>query len=338
MPDNADPVVTPIFSVVIPAYNSGDSLVELCDRLERVFSEVMQESYELIIVNDGSSNPVTWPTIERIARRPHVVAINLMRNYGKPGAVMCGIAHAAGRWVVTIDDDLQQLPEDIPKLAALRAHDVVVGEIGVKQHSWWIRFSSRIKARFDRIILGVPCPMSPLKLISAEVAQGMQEISTPRPFIPALLCSVTKDIVSVPIRHKTSRIDSSRYSLFKRFSQFSNLLIGNSSLLLRGIGIIGATAAVAGFIFALYTVSRILLGEEIVPGWASLIIINLTFGGLILIALGINGEYLLRILEHSSSRPAYRVRRLIRSKGHCTGETKSDNSQMGYENGPGPAV
>ena len=321
MPDKPVPVTGPEFSVIIPAYNSAASLVELCERLERVFSEVMQESYELVIVNDGSSNPATWATIEHIAQRPHVVAINLMRNYGKPGAVICGIAHAAGRWIVTIDDDLQQLPEDIPKLAALRSHDVVVGEIGSKQHSWWIRCSSSIKARFDRVILGVPCPMSPLKLITAQVAQGMLEVSTPRPFIPALLCSVTTDIVSTPIRHQPSKLESSRYSLFKRLSQFSNLLIGNSSLLLRGIGIIGATAAFAGFIFALYTVVRILLGDEIVPGWASLIVINLTFGGLILIALGINGEYLLRILEHSSSRPAYRVRDLLRSEDQSEAET-----------------
>ena len=338
MPDHADRVAGPDFSVIIPAYNSSDTLVELCDRLERVFSDVMQESYELVIVNDGSSNPATWATIEGIARRPHVVAINLMRNYGKPGAVMCGIAHAAGRWLVTIDDDLQQLPEDIPKLAALRSHDVVVGQIGAKQHSWWVRCSSSIKARFDRIILGVPCAMSPLKLISAEVAQGMQQISTPRPFIPALLCSVTKDIASVPIRHKASQVAGSRYNLLKRFSQFSNLLIGNSSLLLRGIGIIGATAAFAGFIFALYTVVRILLGEEIVPGWASLIVINLTFGGLILIALGINGEYLLRILEQSSNRPAYRVRKLIRSEAQSRTRSRPGMARKEREHAAGPPL
>lgn len=316
MSDSTNSVAYPDFSVIIPAYNSDDSLVELCNRLERVFIEVMQTSYELVIVNDGSSNPSTWPTIQRISQRPHVLAINLMRNYGKPGAIMCGIAHASGRWLITIDDDLQQLPEDIPKLAELRSHDVVVGELQARQHSWWIRLSSRIKAQFDRIILGVPCRMSPLKLINADVAQGMLEVSTPRPFIPALLCNVTTDIVSVPVQHESSQAGSSRYSLLKRFSQFSNLLIGNSSLLLRSIGLIGATAAFAGFIFALYTMVRILLGEEIVPGWASLIVINLTFGGLILIALGINGEYLLRTLEHSSNRPAYRVRTLLRREDH----------------------
>jgi len=273
----------------------------------------MKESYEIIIIDDGSLNRATWPTIQQLTQRPHVNGIRLTRNYGKPGAVVCGLSHARGRWVVTIDDDLQQLPEDIPALAQQRSHDVVVGAIAAKRHSLSVRWSSRAKRWFDRVSLGVPCPLSPLKLITAEVVQGMLDTATSRPFIPALLCGVTTDIVSVPIRHEHSRMRASRYSFLKRLSQFSNLLIGNSSLLLRVIGAIGTLAALSGFLFALYTVFRVILGAEVLPGWASLIVINLTFGGLILIALGINGEYLIRILEHSSKRPAYRVRTIVRS-------------------------
>lgn len=313
MPDTGSTLTRPDFSVVIPAYNSDSSLTELTERLAQVFSEQMKESYEIIIIDDGSRNRATWSTIQQLAQQPQVTGIRLTRNYGKPGAVVCGLSHARGRWIVTLDDDLQQVPEDIPLLAQQRSHDVVVGAISEKRHSLFVRLSSRAKGWFDRVILGVPCPMSPLKLITADVVQDMLDTATSRPFIPALLCGVTTDIVSVPIRHEHSRMPSSRYSFFKRLSQFSNLLIGNSSLLLRCIGAIGTLAALSGFLFALFTVFRVILGAEVLPGWASLIVINLTFGGLILIALGINGEYLIRILEHSSNRPAYRVRTIVRS-------------------------
>ena len=299
---------TPTYSVVIPAYNSTDSLVELADRLYRVFTEIMCEDFEIIYVDDGSTNSDTWKILKELASRPNIIAIRLMRNYGKPGAIMCGLENATGQWVITIDDDLQQLPEDILLLAKYREHDVVVGAIKKKEHGLLIRLSSRIKAKFDKLILGVPCPMSPLKLIRAEVVRGMLEVATPRPFIPALLSSVTNDFISVPIAHEKSRISNSRYSFFRRFSQFSNLLIGNSTILLRGIGMIGTVAAISGFMFAAYTIIRTLLGAEIMPGWSSLIVINLVFGGLLLIALGINGEYLFRILENSSKKPAYIVR------------------------------
>ncbi len=308
MPGRDVDAFVPTYSVVIPAYNSSSSLVELADRLHRVFTETIQENYEILFVDDGSSNPATWKKLEELAQRPFITSIRLMRNYGKPGAILCGLSHASGQWIITIDDDLQQLPEDIPLLVKFRAHDVVVGAIQKKKHSLLVQLSSKFKAKFDRLILNVPCPMSPLKLINVSVVNSMLAISTPRPFIPALISSVTTDFVSVPISHEESRLKKSRYSFSRRIGQFSNLLIGNSTLLLRAIGIIGTCTALMGFIFAFYVIIRALLGEQVLPGWSSLIVINLVFGGLLLIALGINGEYLFRILENSSSKPAYQVR------------------------------
>ena len=300
----------PIYSIVIPAYNSDETLVELVERFEMLFEQHVKESFEIILVDDGSTNPKTWGTLESLAEKSNICAIGLMKNYGKPSAIVCGLSHARGQWVLTIDDDLQQKPEDLLKLIEFRKHDVVVGEFSEKQHSFGVRLSSKIKSRFDSLILRLPCPMSPLKLIKAEVIRGMLDISTPRPFIPALLSGVTQDFVSVPISHYPSQIGKSRYTYWRRLKQFSNLLVGNSSLMLRAIGAIGTLASFTGFIFALYTFMRVLMGQEIVPGWASLVVINLTFGGLILIGLGINGEYLLRILENSSKKPAYVIRRI----------------------------
>lgn len=299
-----------VYSIVIPAFNSAATLQELVRRFECLFEEHIDARYEIIIVDDGSTDPSTWNTLKSLAQKPAVSAIGLMRNYGKPGAIICGLGYAKGQWVLTIDDDLQQQPEDLLKLIRCKDHDVVVGVLVDKRHSFGVRQTSKLKSVFDRWILKVPCPMSPLKLIKAEVVKGMLAVSTPRPFIPALISSVTQDIVPVPITHSISQVGGSRYSYWRRLSQFSNLILGNSSVLLRAIGAIGAIASASGFVFALYTLLRVLLGQAILPGWASLVIINLVFGGLILIALGINGEYLLRILENSSNKPAFLIRRL----------------------------
>ena len=301
----------PEYSVVIPVYESDKSVVELVQRLLVVFEQQIQETCELILVDDGSHSPETWQTCLHLTREhTEVLAIRLMRNYGKAGAVLCGLQHVHGRFVVTIDDDLQQRPEDIPLMVEHRDHDVVVANFENRRDGLLVRLTSLIKSYFDRLILGVPCRMSPLKLFKAEVARGMLQIRTPHPFIPALMSHVTRDFVAVVVPHEQGR-QPSRYTFRRRLRQFSNLLINNSSLLLRCLGMFGLTMALGGFVYAASVVVRRASGVEIQPGWASLIVINLVFGGVILIALSIVGEYLIRILEGVADKPPYIVRKIV---------------------------
>lgn len=302
----------PEYSVVIPVYNSDRSIVELVERLRPVFEEVLEASYEIILIDDGSQSSETWTTCERLVEENAAVqAVRLMRNYGKPSAVLCGLERARGDYMITIDDDLQQLPEDIPSLVEHREHDVVVANFERRHHSLVTVLTSRIKSHFDRLILGLPCKMSPLKLFKAEVAAGMLQIRTPYPFIPALMAHTTRDFFPVVVRHEESRHGRSRYTFRRRFQQFSNLLINNSSLLLRWLGNFGMVVALSGFLFAAAVVWRYFFGRPITPGWASLVVINLVFGGLILVGLSIVGEYLIRILEGISEKPAFIVREKI---------------------------
>jgi dolichol-phosphate mannosyltransferase/undecaprenyl-phosphate 4-deoxy-4-formamido-L-arabinose transferase len=312
----------PDYSVVVPVFESTHSIIELVDRLAAVFRDVLNADHEVILVDDGSRTPETWSICESLAgSRPSVTAVRLTRNYGKPGAVLCGLAQARGRFVVTIDDDLQQRPEDVPELAKLKDHDVVVARLEKRRHGPLVLLSSWLKDKFDRLILGIPCRMSPLKLFKAEVARGMLQITTPYPFIPALMSQITDDFVSVRLEHQPSRHGPSRYSFRRRFLQFSNLLISNSTILLRSLGIVGFSVSGAGFAFALTVLARRLYGVPTLTGWASLVVINLLFGGLTLIALGVVGEYLLRILEGVSSKPAYHVRTVLSSQARPRSET-----------------
>lgn len=305
----------PRYSVVVPVYESSDSVDELVGRLVSVFRDVIDSTFEIILIDDGSINPETWLTLQKLDKdNVEVKSLKLMRNFGKAAAVLCGIQIAQGRWLVTIDDDLQQRPEDIPKLIEHEEHDVVVANFYSRKDSKLTIFTSWVKSIFDYMILKVPCRMSPLKLFKSEVAKGMLTIQTARPFIPAMMSYVTTDFVEVKVEHDVSKHGSSRYGFRRRFKQFLNLVIGNSSILLRFVAMIGVLTAISGFLYTLFIIYRKLFGVNIEPGWTSIMAMILIFGGANLIVLGIIGEYLIRILEGSSLKPAYIVRE---SNIHC---------------------
>ena len=140
----------------------------------------------------------------------------------------------------------------------------------------------------------------------------MLKMHSSRPYIPALMSYVTKDFITANVRHGSSQNEKSRYTFFKRIKKFTNLLIGNSSLLLRGIGLIGVITSLTGLVFAFTVVMRKLFGAAIEPGWSFLVVIDLVLGGFILIALSIIGEYLFRIIEGNDRKPTFIVRRIIK--------------------------
>ncbi|MEQ8857302.1 MAG: glycosyltransferase family 2 protein [Pseudomonadales bacterium] len=312
MSDSRQASARPRYTVVVPVFQSSESVTQLTERTVAVFTRTVREPFEIILVDDGSTAPSTWSTLLNLnARFPgHVTAIRLTRNYGKASAILCGLRQARGRWVITIDDDLQQRPEDIPQLIAEESHDVVVAQFTSRRHSPLVVATSWIKSRFDRIILGLPCRMSPFKLISEPVVRALIDLNPHKPFIPAMLAHITTDFMPVPIEHQPSAHGRSRFSLYRRLRQFSNLVIGNSNLLLRCVGGFGAMVACAGLLFAVYVLIRRILGYIQEPGWASLVSLNLVFGGLTLITLGIIGEYLIRILDSLQEKPAFVVREI----------------------------
>lgn len=294
----------PAFSVVVPIFQSTESVVELVARICRLFDEVLNESFEILLVEDGSDLAQTWPMLERLATAdPRVRAIRLMRNFGKPAAVLCGFSHARGQWIVTIDDDLQQSPEDIAELAKFRDHDVVVATYHDKKTSRALRLTSWLKGQFDMYLLRLPFRMTPLKLIKRQIIDEILKMHSGRPYIPALLAHCTSDFHPVPLQHQVSKAGKSRYNLYRRMRQFSNLIIGNSGFFARIWAIISMGFMLAGLLVALVfgagTMGLLLL--------AMLMLI----GGMILMALGIVGEYLIRIVELTSLRAPFVVRQVV---------------------------
>ena len=305
----------PDYSVVIPVYNSLETLGELVSRLEQVFSEI-GATHEVVFIDDASPNPETWPVLHALAsEHAPVHATQLMRNFGKAGAVLCGLRQAKGQWIITIDDDLQHAPEDIPLLLEKKDHDVVIGAFAnPKNHSASQKLSSQLKSYFDAKILGAPpgVRMSPFKLYRAKVVEHMVSVNTTHPFIPALMFQATKDVVQVEVTHHPREYGKSAFNLRRRVRQFSNLIFGNSSLVLRFLATLGMTISCLSFLYGGWLVLSYFWKDQTVPGWTSLMVVTLMLGGLIMFSLGIIGEYLIRIIERVEERPAYLERNRVR--------------------------
>lgn len=300
-------------SVVIPVYNST-VLEELALRIDATLAGLPDSRYELIFVDDFSPSPETWPTLERLAReRSTIRAVQLTRNFGQQAATLCGLQEAQGEVVITMDDDLQHAPEDIPKLLALAEWDIVIGQFDRRQHHFGRRLASRAKGWFDRIILGKPkgIQMSSFRMLSRIVVDGILSIRTPHPFLPALMFHVSKNVIGVRVGHSARREGRSGYTIPELIRVFSNLLINNSSLVLRLVGNLGILFAGISFLMAALVVYRKLAHGVSVQGWASLLATQLLLGGLLLFSVGVVGEYLIRIIESSERKPTYFIRRRV---------------------------
>lgn len=302
------------YSIIIPVYNTTKVLVQLVDQIKKVFDGVGEE-YEIILVNDHSPNPESWNVIRTIcSSEPKVKGVQLSRNFGQQSATMCGLSLARGRYVITMDDDGQHNPKHIPLLIEQQIdHEIVIAHLQSKKHSFSKRFLSRIKGHFDRIILGKPkgIQLSAFRLLSRNVVDGMLSIKTPTPFIPALMFYVSKDVKSVPVPHEKRVEGKTGYTLFKLIKLFSFLLINNSSLLLRYIGNVGLTVSGASILFIFYLFLQKILNDTALQGWTSTIVLILFFGGLQLFAIGVIGEYLIRIIRNVEEKPAFHIKEIL---------------------------
>lgn len=303
----------PCYSIVIPCFNSSNSLEGLVQRIDTVFSKKIKKSYEIIFVDDASPLPETWNTLDTLAKTyPHVVAIRLMRNFSQPCAILCGISHSKGKYIITMDDDGQHRPEDIPALIAKEQHDIVIGYFEKKKHVFFKKCASAFTSYLTHIILKKPrgISLSSFRLFNRKVAEAILHIHTPYPYMEALLFYVSRDVVNVMVTHGERGNGKSNYSLHRMVKLFSNLLINNSCLVLRGVGYSGLTIASISLLFSVYLIMRKLMGVQ-AEGWTSIMVTLLFFGGSILFTLGVIGEYLHRIIVGVEQKPVYVVRHVI---------------------------
>jgi glycosyltransferase involved in cell wall biosynthesis len=298
-------------SVVVPVYNSATTLPLLTKELELGLPKC-SSMFELILVNDASPDQ-SWEIITELAReRAWVHGINLMRNVGQHNALLCGIRAAQYEIVATMDDDLQNPPDEISKLIEKleEGFDVVYGVPTQERHGLVRDWASRITKLVLQNAMGAEIArnISPFRVFRVQVRDAFQHYRGPFVSIDVLLTWGTTRFGALRVRHEPRRAGASGYTLRALISHALNMMTGFSVLPLQFASLIGFTFTVFGLLTLAFVIDRYLLYGSPVPGFPFLASIIAIFSGAQLFALGIIGEYLARMHFRMMDRPAYTVR------------------------------
>jgi undecaprenyl-phosphate 4-deoxy-4-formamido-L-arabinose transferase len=302
-------------SVVVPVYNSEASLGELIARLAPVLAQCC-DAYEVILVNDGSVDR-SWELIcQLLPRYPWVCAINLMRNYGQHNALLCGIRAARHDIVVTMDDDLQNPPEEIPKLLARleEGYDVVYGTPQQEQHGLWRNFASRVTKMVLQTAMGSATArsVSTFRAFRAITREAFANYHGPYVSIDVLLTWATTRFAAIKVLNAPRAVGPSNYTVGKLLRHAMNMMTGFSTLPLQVASFLGFAFTLFGLAILLIVVLRYFFDGRSVPGFPFLASILAIFSGVQLFSLGVIGEYLARMHFRLMDQPPYTIRNLVK--------------------------
>ncbi len=307
---------TPALSIVIPVYNGAASIPVLVEAL--VGLEV-PGGLEIVLVNDGSPDD-SLAVCRALAQRhaTPMTVVNLSRNYGEHNAVMAGLAQARGAHIVTMDDDLQNPPEEVLKLwqhARDGGFDVVYSRYSHKEHEAWRNWGSRLANRCADFLLDKPkgLYLSSFRCMNAFTARAILAHTGPFPYIDGLLMQVTQHVDSIEIRHLPRAGGKSGYTLRRLVRLFLSMFLNFSVTPLHITTVVGITMAVLGMLGIAGVVIEWLLSGSQSPGWASLMAALLLVGGVQLSMLGVIGEYLGRLFLTVNGKPQFVVRDVTRN-------------------------
>jgi glycosyltransferase involved in cell wall biosynthesis len=302
--------VSPRLSLIVPVYRSQDTLRDLYSRVVAAV-EPIDPNFELILVEDCGGDD-SWSVITELAvTDPRVRGIKLARNYGQHNALLCGIRAAKGEIVVTLDDDLQNPPEEIPALLARldEGYDVVYGKPRQEQHGFLRDAASRITKLALQGAMGAETAsqVSAFRAFRTRLRESFDAYRSPTVNIDVLLTWGTTRFSAAMVRHDERSVGASGYTLRKLITHALNMMTGFSTLPLQMASVMGFIFAFFGFGLLLYLLGRYLVFGSVVPGFTFLASVIVIFSGVQLFALGIFGEYLARMHFRSMERPPYTV-------------------------------
>jgi undecaprenyl-phosphate 4-deoxy-4-formamido-L-arabinose transferase len=297
-------------SIVIPVFNSEQSLEKLCEQLISTIGSIV-EDFEIILVDDGSSDQ-SWMVISQLTNgNRHVRGIRLSRNYGQHNALLCGIRAVGFETIITMDDDLQNPVSEIPKLLDKldEGYDVVYGTPARQQHGFLRNLASALTKIALQNVMNAHTArsVSAFRAFKTRLRDGFDQYGGPFVSIDVLLTWSTDNFTAIKVEHAPRLLGKSNYTVRKLISHAFNLVTGFSTVPLQ-------LASLTGFVFTLFGVgvliwvvgSYMILGVS-VPGFAFLASIIAIFSGVQLFALGIFGEYLARIHFRTMDQPPYVV-------------------------------
>ncbi|HYU13381.1 MAG TPA: glycosyltransferase family 2 protein [Stellaceae bacterium] len=303
-------------SIVIPVYNGASSIGELVGALEQL---QIPGGHEIVLVNDGSpddSLAVCRDLVER-ARVP-VTLVDLSRNYGEHNAVMAGLRHTSGAHVITMDDDLQNPPEEVERLLAFAqqsGHQVIYTCYDEKQHAFWRNLGSRFTNWVAGFVLDKPKGfyLSSFRCMSAFVVREIIRYEGPFPYVDGLILQVTQDIDRLLVRHLPRAVGRSNYTMRRLLRLWLSMFVNFSVMPLRLSTLSGFALSLIGTVGSLVVIIEALFFAP-PAGWASLMAAVLLLSGVQLVILGIVGEYLGRLYLTANGKPQAIVKTVIRAE------------------------
>ncbi len=300
----------PTYSVVVPVYNEEGNVEALVDRVVPVMEQI-GAPFEILFVDDGSKD-TTPKLLRKLAEADaRVRVVRFSRNYGQEAAVEALYLNARGRWLIQMDGDLQNPPEEIPKLIAKKdeGYDVVYGIREGRQDSLFRVAASRGMQWSMKNLMEIELPddVSTFRLMSGPVARLVAALPERRKFFSALLVWSGARIGTVGVGHAARQAGTTKYNFGKLLNHTFDLVVGFSSKPLRYLGTMGFVFATAGFLLGAWTIVRKLVWGYGALGWSSIFAAVVVLSGVQLMALSVIGEYIARIYVQAQSRPLYNI-------------------------------
>lgn len=305
-----------LVSFVIPCYRSEKTIGGVTEEIKTSMAALKGYDYEIVLVNDCSPDG-TFKTIAALAAGDsRITAVDLAKNFGQHAALMCGMRHSRGDVIVCLDDDGQTPADEVGKLLEKieAGHDVVYASYEAKQHSGFRNLGSAANSRMTEIMLGKPRELSLTSYFAAKrfIIDEMLRYENCFPYVMGLVLRSTKNICNVPVKHRAREEGQSGYNLGKLIGLWMNGFTSFSIKPLRFATYFGTFTAFCGFLYALIIIIRYFTVNMAPQGWPTTTSLLLIIGGIILVVLGLVGEYVGRIFMCVNSSPQYVERQVVK--------------------------
>ncbi|MBD9157884.1 glycosyltransferase [Laedolimicola intestinihominis] len=308
-------------SFVIPCYGSETTIEIVVNEIRETLKQRPEYDYEIILVNDCSPDRV-WPRIRALALADsHITGIDLAKNFGQHAALMAGYRHCTGDLIISLDDDGQTPACELFTLVdkMKEGWDVVYASYAHKMHSGFRNFGTWMNERMTESLIGKPkgLRVTSYFIMRRFIADEILRYENAYPYIEGLIFRATRNIANVPVTHHERMVGESGYTFSKLLALWFNGFTAFSVKPLRIATFCGSACACIGFLYGIYVVIRKLVDSSIEMGWSSIIASIFFLGGLILIMLGMIGEYIGRIYISINNAPQYTIRQVVTADSSC---------------------
>lgn len=300
-------------SFVIPCYYSEKTIENVIDRIINVVSENRKYDYEIVCINDGSKDG-TYAKLRQLSSNPKIKVIDLSKNFGQHSALMAGFNYVEGDIIICLDDDGQNPPEEVFKLVDLleTGYDLVSARYSEDKRSLVRRFGTRISVAMSHYLVGMPkeIELNSYFAVKRFVVDEIIKYQNPYPFVLGLALRITRNIANVEIRHDERLVGTSGYDFRRLLRLWLNGFTSFSEKPLRLASVAGVMCAAVGIVYAVVIVLRRLFGGISIAGYSSVMAALLLFSGVIMLFLGLLGEYVGRIYICINNAPQYAIREM----------------------------